>query len=71
MQRQDTDNDPSSSSMSGYDLKGMLSRVRNQANYVQNNVLKSSHIDTTQSPQPGDFYGEQHQFMSQNVPSGD
>ena len=24
-----TDNDPSSSSMSGYDLKGMLSRVRN------------------------------------------
>lgn len=28
--------------MSGYDLKGMLSRVRNQANYVQNNILKSS-----------------------------
>ena len=44
MQRQDTqtDNDPSSSSMSGYELKGMLSRVRNQASYVQNNVLKNN-----------------------------
>ena len=48
--RQDTDHDPSSSSMSGYDLKGMLSRVRNQASYVQNNVLKDGNINSTQSP---------------------
>ena len=32
-----TDADPSSSSMSGYDLKGMLNRVQNQANQYQNN----------------------------------
>ena len=30
-QESQTENDPSSSSMSGYDLKGMLSRAQNQA----------------------------------------
>ena len=36
--------------MSGYDFKGMLSRVRNQAQYVQNNVLKSNDEDATSPP---------------------
>ena len=45
--RQETENDPSSSSMSGYDFRGMLSRVRNQANYVQNNVLKTNGTDVS------------------------
>ena len=33
--------------MSGYDFRGMLSRVRNQANYVQNNVLKTNGTDVS------------------------
>ena len=64
MLRQDTqtENDPSSSSMSGYDLKGMLSRVRNQANYVQNNVLRNN--EATEFPEQlvenYDRYRHQH-----------
>jgi len=48
--------------MSGYDMKGILSRVKNQANYVQNNVLKAANIE---SPiQPSDQYGDgpRHQY---------
>ena len=43
--------------MSGYDFKGMLSRVRHQANYVQNNVLKSNE-DTMSNNSKQNYTGE-------------
>ena len=54
------ENDPSSSSMSGYDLKGMLSRARNQAGYVQNHVLEGQQTDD---------YNAQQQPHHQQQPS--
>lgn len=36
--------------MSGIDLHGMVNQAHSRAQYVQNNVLKSSAIDSNQSP---------------------
>jgi len=49
-QESQTDNDPSSSSMSGYDMRGILNRARNQAKNVQNNVLKADGDTVDHSP---------------------
>ena len=47
-QHQRQESDPSSSSMSGLDLHNIVNQAHNKLNYVQNNVLKRSAIDTSQ-----------------------
>jgi len=60
--------------MSGYDIKGILSRVRTQANYVQNHVLKnndgmSNEMNNYRDERIGTDFSQptQHHMLSQKV----
>ena len=69
--------------MSGYDLKGMLSRARNQAGYVQNHILPENNQISDKKPteEESNYHHKRndtglssdmlkngnHQFLSQNT----